>query len=157
MENKYKLIKRNDHYDLFEKTRFISTTDCEKGTSNKLSKKNCDELFGIVDVEKLTDELKIGTTWKSLEHLVKRGIIIGFNKKAELDKDKLFGVKEVVELCKILLSNPIEKCGKTYQELTDNYIQSLQQPKEIEVTFDPEEKDSDGCLILKKIKDGKEI
>jgi hypothetical protein len=98
----------------------------------------------------------------------------------ELNKDKLFGVKEVVELCKILLSNPIEKCGKTYQELTDNYIQSLQQPTEIEVEVEMEKVvdetkmigvvkgvkgsgnkittyksvpklDSDGCLILKRI------
>jgi hypothetical protein len=97
----------------------------------------------------------------------------------ELNKDKLFGVKEVVELCKILLSNPFEKCGKTYQELTDNYIQSLQQPTEIEVEVElicphpsdtyvcgmqygcdedgcnhPEQipyLDEDGCLILKRL------
>ncbi len=33
-----------------------------------------------------------------------------------------------------------EKCGKTYQELTDNYIQSLQQPKEIKVEIEMETK-----------------
>jgi hypothetical protein len=83
----------------------------------------------------------------------------------ELNKDKLFGVKEVVELCKILLGNPIEKCGKTYQELTDNYIQSLQKPKEIEVEIEQVlvqssiqgeaiwryKLDENLCLILKKL------
>jgi hypothetical protein len=50
---KTKLIKRENHYDLFFGTRFISTTDCEDGTVNKLSKQNCNEIFGIIDVEKL--------------------------------------------------------------------------------------------------------
>ncbi len=43
------LIKRENHYDLFGGTRFISTTDCEDGTVNKLSKQNCDEIFGVMD------------------------------------------------------------------------------------------------------------
>ena len=45
------LIKRENHYDLFEGTRFISTTDCEDGTVNKLSKQNCDEIFEAMDKE----------------------------------------------------------------------------------------------------------
>jgi hypothetical protein len=48
---KKKLIKRENHYDLFEGTRFISTTECEDGTVNKLSKQNCDEIFGVMDKE----------------------------------------------------------------------------------------------------------
>jgi hypothetical protein len=137
----------------------------------KISNKNCDEIFKLVDVEKLADE-----EYDNVEdydgHYGHAGFIKGFNKAMELNKDKLFGVKEVVELCKILLSNPFEKCGKTYQELTDNYIQSLQQPIEIEVDVrcyigngdkesdsfkDPlvtntgiPKLDENGCLILKK-------
>jgi hypothetical protein len=57
------------------------------------------------------------------------------------------------------MSNPFEKCGKTYQELTDSYIQSLQQTEwEVDIVEDtsmlwqfPEPKlDQNGCLILKR-------
>ena len=163
------LVKREDHYGLYNEDghKIAATID---GCKYKLSKENCDEIFGIVDVEKLADE-----EYDNVEdydgHYGHAGFIEGFNKAMELNKDKLFGVKEVVELCKILLSNPFEKCGKTYQELTDNYIQSLQQPTEIEVDIrcyigngDKESDsfkeplvtntgipklDENGCLILK--------
>lgn len=127
----------------------------------KLSAKNCDEIFGVVDVDKFVRE-----HWENNKEFNNPSSFkAGFNKAMELNKDKLFGVKEVVELCKILLSNPIEKCGKTYQELTDNYIQSLQQPTEIEVEIEMEaipadrapngwdtfpKLDLEGCLILKR-------
>ena len=159
-----KLFKRQDRYDLY-------ADDGQKlgSTANgKLSQSNCDELFGVVDVEKLAElDYRIG-----LEEYIPtpathiQSFKSGFNKAMELNKDKVFGVKEVVELCKILLSNPFEKCGKTYQELTDNYIQSLQQPTEIEVAveymFSVEENgestntglpklDENGNLILRKL------
>ena len=104
--------------------------------------------------------------------------ILGFQKALEILGDKKFSINEVVELCKILISNPFETSGKTYQELTDNYIQSLQQTEwDVEVEMicpHPEDTyvcgirygcdedgcnhpnqvpylDEDGCLILKKL------
>jgi hypothetical protein len=137
-----KLIKKESNYYLCieengsNSRNFIASTD-GMYVEHKLSKENCDEIFGVDDVDKLGQKhyevhIKRGHTQEdSLQRKI--DFIIGFSKAMELNKDKLFGVKEVVELCKILLSNPFEKCGKTYQELTDNYIQSLQQPTEIEV------------------------
>ena len=80
----------------------------------------------------------------------------------EIIGDKKFGVNEVVELCKILISNPFEKCGKTYQDLTDSYIQSLQQTEwDVEIITEDTglgarinrkpKLDRDSCLILKRI------
>jgi hypothetical protein len=146
-----KLIKHKEGYSLcIEETgsnsrEFIATTD-GMYVKHMLSKQNCDEIFGVIDVEKLANTAANGITFlefdkrdKAIQHkYYSEGFKLGFNKAMELNKDKLFGIKEVVELCKILLGNPIEKCGKTYQELTDNYIQSLQQPTEIDVEIEME-------------------
>jgi len=137
-----KLQKEDNVYYLVDGKDTIATTDSEfhkDGTVMKLSKENCDEIFGVVDINKWANE-KVDNRFNETDGYHKfvyvDGIVDGFNKAMELNKDKLFGVKEVVELCKILLSNPFEKCGKTYQELTDNYVQSLQQPTEIEVEIE---------------------
>jgi hypothetical protein len=183
---KAELLKREDHYGLYNEDghKIAATID---GCNSKISKENCDEIFGVFDVGALaseecnnTDPLRLDSQKYKQDPYFRIGYLKGYNKAMELNKDKLFGVKEVVELCKILLSNPIEKCGKTYQELTDNYIQSLQQPTEIEVEVEMEKVvdetkmigvvkgvkgsgnkittyksvpklDSDGCLILKRI------
>jgi len=177
-----KLIKTGEEYllkDLHGETVAI-TRGSIKG--KMLSKQNCDEIFRVLDVEKLANEYCTHEPKNVKElrdvNLVKLGFRDGFNKAMELNKDKLFTIKEVVELCKILLSNPFEKCGKTYQELTDNYIQSIQQPKEIDVEIEMEiadlafyengerypieaniperfkykpKLDLEGCLILKRL------
>jgi hypothetical protein len=152
---KAKLRKDKDHYRLFVEDKQIGSTGTRVSSKEmyQLSFENCDEIFGVVDVEELANE-----TWKDLgvfnendKHLWFGGFRNGFNKAMELNKDKVFTLDNVVELAKIIISNPFEKSGKTAQELVDAYIQSLQQPTEIEVTFNPEEKDSDGCLILTKI------
>jgi hypothetical protein len=177
---KAKLVKDSNGYWLDSNDEVIKDFLQE----GKLSKQNCDEIFGVVNVKKLAEDFVcdiFGEDKKEID--LSNGAVLcfikGFNKAMELNKDKLFGVKEVVELCKILLSNPFEKCGKTYQELTDNYIQSLQQPTEIEVEVElicphpsdtyvcgmeygcdadgcnhPEQipyLDKDGCLILKRL------
>jgi hypothetical protein len=171
---KAKLIKTDkDNYTLFdEKGIPIGTTPnvLSNNTFSKLSKQNCDEIFGVVDVEEIADRHTFGQRnheWKAY--------IAGFNKNAELNKDKVFTLEQAVEMAKILVSNPYEKSGKTAQELVDAYIQSLQQPTEMNVEIimecpqcqewgyvsecrnDCNQKflqpkvDSEGCLILKKI------
>ena len=161
------LMKLKEDYKLYSHDSCIATT--HESPYKRLSKENCNEIFGVVDVEKLAEET-IGELFFEVKALHIELFKKGFNKAMELIKDKLFTIKEVVELCKILLSNPIEKCGKTYQELTDNYIQSLQQ-QEIEVEIEMENYvkyvpksletiyptggirprlDENGCLILKK-------
>jgi hypothetical protein len=140
----------NGYYSLYDSDGdIVASNNPNTPCSKRLSKQNCDEIFGVTDVNELANQNAKkdlfnggydGLINAHQQMLIEVSYINGFKKAMELNKDKLFGVKEVVELCKILLSNPFEKCGKTYQELTDNYIQSLQQPKEIKVEIEMETK-----------------
>jgi hypothetical protein len=99
---KAKLIKDHQEYMLINDKRFvIATTDVSilKVTDKmKLSKQNCDSLFGVVDVEKLADfyganakgsvDFKFGSA---------QGFEDGFNKAMELNKDKVFTVEDMIE------------------------------------------------------------
>ena len=171
LKMKAKLIKTDkDNYILFdEKGVPIGTTPnvLSNNTFSKLSKQNCDEIFGVVDVHKLAGELYSGHVMAVDWQLEKSGFIKGFNKAMELNKDKVFTLEQAVEMAKILVSNPYEKSGKTAQELVDAYIQSLQKPTEIEVEIEMNswfkngysgtmedttpKLDSEGYIILKKI------
>jgi hypothetical protein len=176
------LIKRENHYDLFEGTRFISTTECEDGTVNKLSKQNCDEIFGVVDVEKLAKEeaeklhdKSNHEDWDVYNCLVYEDtemIKIGFNKAMELNKDKQFTLEDLENFRKFQIQE--QNFSKSCLNV---WLQSLQQPTEIEVEIEMEvadlafyengerypieadlperfkyksKLDADGCLILKK-------
>jgi len=61
----------------------------------KLSKQNCDEIFGVVDVEKLAEKLSPNSSWK-------HGFIKGFKKAMELNKDKVFTKEEVHKLLRLV-------------------------------------------------------
>lgn len=170
------LIKINDYYYLRESYKSDSDgSQCERtlGTTNskgeigKLSKQNCDEIFGIVDIEKLCkqeaeklhDKIK-HEDWDVYNCLVYEDaemIKIGFNKAIELNKDKLFTLSNLRKAFNSLENHP----NRTFTELV-----ALLQPTEIEVEIVTEEfesynenldiikkpiLDSEGCLILKKI------
>ena len=102
----------------------------------RLSLKNCQAIEHGYDL----DELAMGyDLYENINFVGQmRTYKAGFQKALELMGDKKFSINEVVELTKILISNPFERCGKTYQELTDSYIQSLQQTEwdvEIEMGY----------------------
>lgn len=122
--------------------------------NGKLSKQNCDEIFGVVDVKKLADKEypKDGST-KQIS--LKKGFIEGFNKAMELNKDKVFTEQNLREIySRGILGG---------ESVVDRYIKALQ-PIEIEVEIEQVNKlnidkgifewmpklDSNGCLILKK-------
>jgi hypothetical protein len=184
------LMKIGEEYKLYSHDSCIATT--HESPYKKLSKQNCDEIFEIFDVEKLAcDEChidisayKIIQTLKSghskselqLESKVD-GFILGFNKAVALNKNKLFTVEDVRKAMSIGLSigygRQFEIENKSVE--IDSYIQSLQQPKEIEVEIvthvdlaaTPTDSrhpdaylgtdtgipflDENGCLILKKL------
>jgi len=50
------LVKRQDRYDLYgaDGSKMASSA---KNPFGKLSKQNCDEIFRVIDVEKLADEV----------------------------------------------------------------------------------------------------
>jgi hypothetical protein len=171
---KTKLIKINDIYTLLgEDNKMIASDDIDFQSDykiGKLSKQNCDEIFGVVDVDKLTNDLPydMGVTRKDQKQIW----MDGFNKAMELNKDKLFTVEDMRKaLITMQVSHNVIRTTEDREEL----IQSLRQPTEIDVevvyqraccsdnhTCGDEDNymictrtfpklDSNGCLILKKI------
>ena len=134
----------------------------------KLSKQNCDQIFGVVNVEKLADSIfeKESSNMLHPQHQMRNTFILGFNKAMELNKDKVFTEEDVRKAYIYGVSN-CHSFGHSAIDYTDKCIQSLQQPTEIEVEIEMEKTrvkmpgimvftkspklDSEGCLILKKI------
>ena len=177
---KAKLIKTERQYVLSandaDLNKFESAIDTDSygwviadeygGYILKLSKQNCDEIFGVVDVEKLF--LEVPHTVRNEEDYwkIRAGFIEGFNKAMELNKDKVFTLEDMGNLWDFCTYNK-----GTFAE----FIQSLRESTEIEVEIKmepcfydqslggfstsytedkPKEQpklDEDGCLILKKI------
>jgi len=129
----------------------------------KLSKQNCDEIFGVVDVEKLAMDWRESTGYHDADSY---SYILGFNKAIELNKDKVFTVEDVKKI--VEMSRDIKYVTFSIDEL----ISSLQQPTEIDVEIEMEDDkdtlvdnveqflkelgdkpklDSEGCLILKRV------
>ena len=168
---KGKLNKQGDRWVLYNEDSSKIALSTES-PFYKLSVKNCEAIANGYDLDELASE-RLSTRFDENSGYHKFVFVEaykeGFQKALEILGDKKFGVNEVVELCKILISNPFEKCGKTYQELTDSYIQSLQHVEwdvEIEMEYKQQlangyknqyenvlvpKLDADGCLILKRI------
>jgi hypothetical protein len=137
----------------------------------KLSKQNCDEIFGVTDIEKLADERFLGSD-DITNYNLKFGFKEGFNKAMELNKDKQFTEDDVITAI-VHYTYLLHNDGKGYEDGDDNdkridyVIAALKQkPYEIKVEVEmdaiPADRapngwdifpklDSEGCLILKKI------
>ncbi len=163
-------MKLGDDYKLYSHDSCIATT--HKSPHKRLSKQNCDEIFGVLNLEKLASEYAKEANDISAKYGVKvfgdnnsTPFKDGFNKAMELNKDKLFTVEDVRKAMSIGLSigygRQFEIENKSVE--IDSYIQSLQQPTEIEVEIDMwfhgtrhekgkwiERLDENDCLILKK-------
>jgi hypothetical protein len=160
------LTKENNFYYLIQDGRIVADLDGHplKSITGKLSKQNCDLLFGVVDVEKLAKEdadLRFSEQGQEDSWLARNtGIVWGFNKAMELNRFTLEDMRKAY-----YVGYEDGKSGATFfQQL----IQSLQQPTEIEVEivmetcsmnpFDLDcneiierpKLDKNGCLILKR-------
>jgi hypothetical protein len=176
------LIKKKDHYNnkeiyysLIINDECIGTThnvfnkemkdNNENVVFNKLSKKNCDEIFVIVNIEKLAEEYSDKEYGGGQSPSYFSGFSDGFNKAMELNKDKVFTLEDIK---KAYIQGKHGGKTQAYVEF-DDYIQSLQQPNEIEVEIEMEccgnysppcninceygckpKLDSSGCIILTK-------
>jgi hypothetical protein len=160
---KGKLIKRDNDYCLYNESGETIAASWANVTGRKLSKENCDEIFGIVDVNKLAEEWvfdKNGHKWSNNDNSAGDNYGSykeGFNKAMELNKDKVFTLEELYLVFALGKNNDESRINKL--------INSRLQPTEIEVeilclhTGDPEyttntglpKLDEDGCLILKKL------
>jgi hypothetical protein len=165
------ILKHRGDYDYF----LISRTDNSEVLAaslnpdgyfeQKLSKQNCDELFGVVDVEKLAKNDPNGYYESDYQNIFVDGFINGFNKAMELNKDKVFTLGQLItamDMARVMVNGKYANSG----EYIYNFIQ---QPTEIEVEiemiktpdamfhfhdvpYSTPKLDSEGCLILKKIK-----
>jgi hypothetical protein len=149
----YFLISRTDNSEAL----MASLNPDEEMFEQKLSKQNCDEIFGVVDVEEIADRHTFGQRnheWKAY--------IAGFNKNAELNKDKVFTLGDMKKAFEL----GYDASADTYMtERKEKEFEILiHQPTEIEVEIVMYTKrrrkhlpervplpDSEGCLILKKI------
>ena len=173
-------ILKNEDGNTFATSKYPFATETEylaksKGiTLQRLSHKNCDEIFGVVDVEKLAkqefDRPYIVYMGTDLTPAYQDGFKIGYNKAMELNKYTEEDIMKAYDFG----SNALLGVSK------NNLIQSLQQPTEIEVEIEMKKVvdktkvigavkgvkgsgdkittyksvpklDSNGCLILKKI------
>jgi hypothetical protein len=174
---KSKLIKKSDGwYNLYDGEIGIGSTHAEL-QGHKLSKQNCDEIFGVVDVESLalSKASFFGGTYRNPEGFSDEqvGYLHGFIEAMELNKDKRFTLGDMKR---------VFNCGRDLESIDrfedwrtfTHFINSLE-PTEIEVEIKmepcfyddslggfstsytedkPKEQpklDSEGCLILKKI------
>ena len=146
----------NEYYLVDNHKVTIASTDPillkEDGSIQKLSRENCDVLFGVVDVQKLADEeYNLDGDYADYDtYYGNRGFVIGFNKAMELNKDKLFTVEDVKKAIEIAknsmgVDNDGEYC---YSTIANNeIIKSLQEPTEIEVEIEMEKYGyCEGCI-----------
>jgi hypothetical protein len=138
---KAKLYKVLDQYHLYDGDKAIATTIIGNPMLlPNLSKQNCNEIFGVVDVEKLADEylekhFSTGLDTNYIQNIVSDGIKYGFNKAMELNKDKLFTVEDMATMMLEAVKWANDGGEIDAQKLLDNTIQSLQQPTEIDVVI----------------------
>ena len=177
---KVKLIKDEEGYSLFTKEegsnnrKIIATTEGIY-VKQKLSKQNCDEIFGVVDVDKLAMGYEL---YEKINFVGQtRAYKAGFNKSIELNKDKVFTLEDIKKA--IVWAHDKSTEGVYLSRLpVDEFIQSLQQPTEMDVEIVYERdcyssagrcdkstmsqciictpvyplEDENGCLILKRAK-----
>ena len=139
---KAKLIKVLDQYHLYDGDKAIATTIVGNPMLlPNLSKQNCDEIFGVVDVRKLADvdfisEIDEGpTTNTDINSMIRKSYLNG----AE------FGFIKAMELYQ-----PTEIEVEVEMECLDPTCDGINR-KGICIPGDKPKLDSEGCLILKKI------
>jgi hypothetical protein len=135
---KGKLSKSDIQYRLHNEEGIVIATSYD----GKLSKQNCDEIFGVVDVELMADFY--GASVKgSLDFKfgANKGFEDGFNKAMELNKDKVFTLEEVHKLLRLVHILPNFELEQFEDENNvlqiDTFISHhIQQPTEIEVEIE---------------------
>jgi hypothetical protein len=136
------LIKENDFYYLVKDNKIIAEINGHplKSITGKLSKQNCDEIFGVVDVEELAAKeigMKMGGRVFNTHEL--SIFVKGFNKAIELNKDKQFTLEDIRMAIAYGEKHRDMDAGKVPYQTFVEFIPSLQQPTEIEVEVEMEE------------------
>jgi len=179
---KAKLTKITGIYTLLDDNdKMIASDDVDMQKDyeiGKLSKQNCDEIFGIIDIEKLAEEYDPNYAITDISNGFH--FIEGFNKAMELNKDKVFTLEDMKNAMNWMMTQYFEFYEQPTTGRREQYLESIQQPTEIEVEIEMKKVvdetkvigavkgvkgsgdkittyktvpklDSEGCLILKKI------
>ena len=142
------LMKLGEEYKLYSHDSCIATT--KESPYKRLSKQNCDEIFGVVDVEILSDEYSHDSIWfnkrgtynnqEFFEFIAKKSFMDGFNKAIELNKDKLFTIEDIQNILKStedLFYQTLDEDGNVRFILDEEvFTKSTQHPTEIEVEIE---------------------
>jgi hypothetical protein len=161
---KAKLVKKSDGwYNLYDGEIGIGSTHPEL-QGYKLSKQNCDEIFGVIDVDFLAEQHRL--EYDNLPVIRYNSFTSGFNKAMELNKDKVFTLEDMRKAMDWVMAQYFEFHEQPSIGRREHYLQLLQQPIVIEVeivmkdsigitdlyTPDNDPKlDEKRCLILKKL------
>ena len=154
---KAKLIKIDYQFFLYDnEDNLIATT--ENSPYKRLSLKNCQAIERGYDLDELAKEAYKKHSVKddklSLDEQIQRsgGFHVGYKEGAKAILELLGDKKFTEEDMGIMMEETIlwltGKTGIGSGEFFDKTIQSLQKT-EWDVTFNPEEFDADGCLILR--------
>ena len=152
MKGKLYKSPNGEHYYLTVDGKIFADVDGHplKAITQALSLKNCQAIERGYDLDELYGEVDESIDYHEFDFTSFR---LGFQKALELLGDKKFSEEDlrkamdkVWDWCKAEKDTDFS----TITELRNKHIQSLQQT-EWDVTFNPNEKDSDGCLILKRI------
>jgi hypothetical protein len=156
---KAKLIKTGNEYLLRDSEEEALAITHGSVRGRKLSHKNCDEIFGVVDVEKLAGQEVFqeyydwGGEVFSEDYLISKRLhfIEGFNKAMELNGDKLFTLEDMLnaymegtndgaqfESLMDYDSEDFDEAHEFAEEAEKEFRESLQQPTEIEVEIEME-------------------
>lgn len=151
------ILKHRGDYDYFLVARtensesLVACLNPDGYFDQKLSKQNCDEIFSCVDVEKLAEEMG-KQFYNGGNYDFENGVRKGFNKAMELNKDKEFTLEDMQE-CWDSAHQAGRFEGKGIAEgnwqTFKTYIEDLQQPTEIEVEMEMEDKIAlDGHTVI---------
>lgn len=136
---KGKLIKTGGDYLLRDMGGDVLAITNGTTEGIKLSKQNCDEIFGVIDVEKLATGYDL---YEKINFVGQtRAYKAGFQKAIELNKDKLFTLEDMINCWNKALKFQVLR--QTFGE----YIQSIQQPTEMDVEIEMEKVDYETKVI----------
>ncbi len=147
------LIKKAEGwYNLYQDKIGIGSTYPEL-QGYKLSKQNCDEIFGVTDVDKLADERFLGSD-DITNYNLRFGFKEGFNKAMELNKDKRFTEDDVITAI-VHYTYLLHNDGKGYEDGDDNdkridYVIAALKQKPYEIKVEVEMEDYGYCEGCRK-------
>ena len=163
---KAKLIKTENGYGL-EDCDIIAFYSTIRPVHNhyKLSKQNCDEIFGVVDVNSEVEAIvkTICPNDRGKGVIYGTGMAVGiqcFNKAMELNKDKLFTLEDMGNLWDFCAYNKgsFIECLESLRQPTEIEVEIVMEnyvPKSLETVYPTggirPKLDENGCLILIKL------